>query len=87
MKVSNMKKIIVNGKTVTLAGHAAIPGSGPETENCGSCKHSVLRLASKKYLKCSLNRNNWTSGRKSDVLYKDPSCSKWEGGEHDGIAD
>lgn len=72
-----MKRIMVKGKPVTLAGHAAIPGSGPEGETCGTCDHSVLRLCSRRFLKCSLNKNNWTSGRKSDVLFKDPACSKF----------
>jgi hypothetical protein len=72
-----LQTIIVDGKTVTLAGHGGIPGTGPKGETCGSCQH-IVKLCSKSVLKCGLNRAKWTSGRKSDVLQRDPACSKWE---------
>lgn len=75
----DLQVIMVDGKPVKLAGHAGIPGTGPKGETCGSCIHSAIRRCSKRFLKCKLNSANWTSGRKSDVLHRDPSCSKWQG--------
>jgi hypothetical protein len=59
-------------------GHVAPPGTGPEGETCGSCKHLFRNQMAKTYLKCSLNRAKWTGGKKSDVLARDAACSKWE---------
>ena len=59
-------------------GHAAMPGTGPEGETCGSCRHLArIRLANT-YLKCALNEARWTGGRKSDVRAKDAACAKWQ---------
>lgn len=73
-----LDKRTIDGKQVVFAGHAAIPGTGPKGETCGSCKNRVAKLCSRTIFKCGLNRAKWTSGRKSDVLARDPACSKWE---------
>ncbi|WP_316978030.1 hypothetical protein [Shumkonia mesophila] len=57
-------------------GHAAIPGTGPEGETCGTCDHLVRRRLAKTYLKCGLIQ--WTSGAATDIRAKDPACSRWE---------
>lgn len=58
--------------------HAAVPGSGPLGETCGTCRHLARKRMSKTYLKCELARAYWTGGAGSDVKSRDPSCSKWE---------
>lgn len=76
------------GETVTVKGrgkhyvqprgYVQQPGTGPEGETCGSCKHHVgVRLA-KTYHKCGLARGIWTGGRGSDIIVKSPACNKWE---------
>jgi len=65
-------------KTVKGSLHAAKPGTGPEGETCGSCKHLSRNRMAKTYLKCSLCRANWTGGSATDVKARDPACSKWE---------
>jgi hypothetical protein len=57
-------------------GHAAIPGTGPKGETCGTCAHLARHRMAKTYLKCDLIR--WTSGPGTDVRAKDPACSRWE---------
>ena len=59
-------------------GHAWPPGTGPEGETCGSCKHLYRKLMSKTYLKCDLMQAVWTGGGGTDVQAKDPACKKWE---------
>ncbi len=76
----------LGGETVTVKkrgkhyvqprGYAHHPGSGPEGETCGSCKHIVRK--SRRYRKCGLNRARWTHGPGSDILAGSPACSKWE---------
>lgn len=63
-------------------GYVAAPGSGPEGQTCGSCRH-VSRQASgspsgRSWAKCGLMRGIWTGGRKTDVLARSPACSRWE---------
>lgn len=66
---------------VAPRGGADRPGTGPEGETCGSCKHhAVIRLA-KNYHKCELNRACWTGGGKTDIRVKWAACSKWEKAE------
>jgi hypothetical protein len=60
------------------SGYAASPGTGPEGETCGSCKHLFRNQLAKTYLKCSLMRACWTGGRKTDVLSRSPACKFWE---------
>jgi hypothetical protein len=64
-------------------GHAAFPGSGPDGETCGSCRHyRTHRVGAyrkgKTFPKCSLMRERWTAGKGSDIRKKDPACAKWE---------
>lgn len=59
-------------------GHAMPPGTGPEGETCGSCRHLVRNRMAKTYLKCGRNEAAWTGGPKSDVRARDAACGKWE---------
>jgi len=59
-------------------GHAWTPGTGPEGETCGTCKHLYRRQMGKTYLKCGLNRARWTGGKGSDIRARDDACKKWE---------
>lgn len=63
-------------------GHAAPVGTGPEGETCKSCKHSVRRGGTAgTFYKCGLMQAKWTGGYGTDILLRDPACSKWEGDE------
>jgi hypothetical protein len=59
---------------VQQRGYAAPPGTGPQGETCGSCKHIHRE---EKYRKCSLNRAAWTGGPRTDILARAPACLKW----------
>jgi hypothetical protein len=59
-------------------GHAAPPGTGPEGETCGSCAHLHRNQQARVYLKCGLNKANWTGGGGSDVRARDAACRRWE---------
>ena len=61
-------------------GHIAPPGTGPEGETCGSCKHLVRKSLAKVYRKCGLNEANWTGGPGTDIRCKDAACKFWERG-------
>lgn len=64
---------------VAPRGGADRPGTGPEGETCGSCKHDVATgRTGKRFHKCALNRACWTHGAKSDIRTRWPACSKWE---------
>lgn len=56
-------------------GYAHFPGTGPEGETCGSCKH-IQRY--RRWAKCALARAVHTCGRGSDILVRAAACSKWE---------
>ena len=63
-------------------GYAALPGTGPEGETCGSCKHirrsdTGIRI----YPKCNLNRAAWTASQRTDIRVRWPACAKWENPE------
>jgi hypothetical protein len=60
------------------SGHIMPPGTGPAGETCGSCKHLFRNRMAKTYLKCSLNRDRWTGGGKTDVRARDDACKAWE---------
>lgn len=60
------------------AGYAALPGTGPGGETCGSCKHLVENQLSRSYWKCGLMRRFWTGGAKTDVRKRSPACRNWE---------
>ena len=66
-------------RRVKLGGHAAIPGSGPAGETCGSCSHAVCKVLAKRYWKCGLAKARWTGGGGTDVRLRDPACEKWSG--------
>jgi hypothetical protein len=61
-----------------VRGHAALPGTGPAGETCGSCHHCVRRGGRRTFPKCLLARGRWTGGKGSDIRRKDPACAKWE---------
>ncbi len=60
-------------------GHVGPPGTGPKGETCGSCVHIHRRQMGKVYLKCGLNKDNWTGGGASDIRAGDPACNHWQG--------
>lgn len=62
-------------------GYAWAPGTGPDGETCGTCKHHVTRHFSKVYHKCELSRTKWTNGRATDILVRAPACKYWEAAE------
>lgn len=64
--------------SVGKRGHVAPPGTGPEGETCGSCRHLFRNQLAKTYLKCGLNQAKWTGGAKTDVRARDAACSLWE---------
>ena len=51
-------------------GYYQPPGTGPEGETCGSCKH-IAR--GRHWAKCELSRRAWTRSRGADVLVKAPA--------------
>jgi hypothetical protein len=59
-------------------GHAAVPGSGPAGETCGSCENLVRKQMASTYLKCGLMEAYWTGGYGTDVRAKDAACRRWE---------
>lgn len=62
-------------------GYAGKPGTGPEGETCGSCKHCDRQTnysGNKRWIKCELARAKWTGGRGSDILARAPACDKWQ---------
>lgn len=61
----------------TPKGYAALPGTGPAGESCGSCENLVRRQMARTYLKCALMQRGWTRGAASDVRAKSPACSRW----------
>lgn len=61
----------------TPKGYAALPGTGPAGETCGSCVHLARRRMARVYLKCGLMERGWTGGAATDVRAKAPACSRW----------
>lgn len=59
-------------------GYAALPGTGPASETCKSCKHIYRHRMAKTYIKCDLMQRYWTGGPGSDVRAGSPACSRWE---------
>lgn len=59
-------------------GYASQPGTGPDGETCGTCKHLTQFEQSKRWHKCRLTEQCWTHGRASDVLVRSPACRFWE---------
>ncbi|CFB63117.1 hypothetical protein LMG16407_03192 [Pandoraea apista] len=73
-------------KTPAPKGYAATPGSGPQSETCKSCEHSVGtgRCGGRTYWKCELLRPFWTGGAGSDILLRSPACKHWQAERVDG---
>lgn len=65
-------------KSPVPRGHVMPPGTGPEGETCGTCKHLFRNQKAKTYLKCGLNAAKWTGGGATDIRARDAACSKWE---------
>lgn len=59
-------------------GYAALPGTGPKGETCGSCAHLYRKHMAKTYLKCELMAAKWTGGHGTDVLARSPACQRWQ---------
>jgi hypothetical protein len=60
-------------------GYADRPGTGPEGETCGSCRHRTGAHNSRRdFPKCALTSRCHTSGRRTDILVRSPACRKWE---------
>jgi hypothetical protein len=57
-------------------GYAAMPGTGPEGETCGTCEFKSKR---RRWLKCDheFARRKHTHGRGSDILAGSPACKYW----------
>lgn len=64
-------------KRVKMRGHAAMPGTGPEGETCGSCAFYFVKRMAKTYRKCLLKKAAWTGGGGTDVRKRDAACAKW----------
>lgn len=58
-------------------GHAAVPGTGPEGETCGSCAFLERQKYANTYMKCRLMRVYWTQSEATDVRARDPACRRW----------
>lgn len=56
--------------------YADKPGSGPQGETCGSCRHAHARGPRRNYWKCG--RVKATCGHATDIRKKTPACRKWE---------
>lgn len=65
-------------RKVVPSGHPARPGSGPEGETCGTCRHSKRLSYTRGFYKCWLYRGAWTCSRRTDVLLRDPACRFWQ---------
>ena len=71
--------VVKRGKHyVEPCGYVDIPGTGPDGETCGSCRHCVRMRQAKRWMKCGLNEARWTHGRATDILARSPACRKWE---------
>jgi hypothetical protein len=68
----------LNRKSTVPRGHAALPGTGPQGETCGSCNNLARIRYAKTYLKCGLMKAHWTGGPKTDVRARDAACKRWE---------
>ena len=59
-------------------GYAAMPGTGPKGETCGSCDHLVRKRLARVHRKCGLMERHWTGGEGTDVLTTAPACRSWK---------
>jgi hypothetical protein len=62
---------------VRKRGHAAMPGSGPQGETCGSCVHAVRTSHRPQKYTCGLRGSAAWMGANSEIERSDPACSKW----------
>jgi hypothetical protein len=75
------------GSTVPPQGYANAPGTGPEGETCGTCAHCRVRTfhrgtrKARRFYKCGLMTQAWTSSRATDVCARSPACRSHEKGE------
>ena len=68
--------VVKRGKHyVEPCGYVDIPGTGPDGETCGSCRHYAGMSG---WAKCDLNKPQWTHSRRTDILARSPACRKWE---------
>lgn len=58
------------------SGYAAIPGTGPAGETCGSCRHHKVVEYANRYHKCAIGKV--TSGAATDIRVRSAACIKWE---------
>ena len=58
------------------------PGSGPEGERCGTCGLCCrCRVRSgRRFYKCGMLFDHWTSGPATDIRLKSPACLYWVSG-------
>ena len=78
MTPAERKALLKKRKDPKPQGYAATPGTGPEGETCGSCRHHAIVQHAKIYHKCGLMRQLWTGGGKTDIRVRSPACAKWE---------
>ena len=72
------ERAALNRKSPVKRGYAWQPGTGPQGETCGTCKHLFRNRMGKTYLKCSLMEAKWTGGAGTDILARSPACKLWE---------
>jgi len=59
-------------------GYAAVPGTGPIGQTCGTCRFLHRNAEySNTHFKCRLLYKQWTKGPGTDIVKKSPACSKW----------
>ena len=73
-------------KPTKANGYAALPGTGPAGETCGTCAHHVRRRWSKVYNKCALRVDDWTMSTGTDIRVSSPACSKFKKQSKEEIA-
>ena len=62
----------------TPRGYAALPGTGPAGERCGTCRFAYSRLATRRYWKCGhAAAPRATHGYGTDIRLKSPACRFW----------
>ena len=56
-QIALLPEHVLGRKHVPKRGHAARPGSGPEGQTCGTCRHRVsVDGGARWYTKCGLTR-------------------------------
>jgi hypothetical protein len=61
--------------TAPLHPRTGLPLSDMPGARCGTCRSRVIVGT---HAKCAHDRDNWTTGRASDVLLRWPGCILWE---------